>query len=235
MKRWFRYSVLTMAPLSLILLFTSFTDKYEEVRTVNTPGVVTFKVTTLPAGGTYSPRHVFAIWIEKDGIFVKTRKAMANARKQYLYKWAASSNYNVTDAITGATLTSHQTHTVQWNCTNVSGNVVPDGIYTLWVEFTDKHAQGPFYSIQFNKGTEPVLITPPNQTYLTNMELSYAPAIVPGDANCDGAVNVLDVVGIVAYILGSNPQPFCFNNADVNADSIVNILDVVGTVNIIMG
>ncbi len=198
MKRWFGLSVLlTTVILSMIILFTSFKSKNKEVEMENTPGVVTFKVTTLPAGGTYSPRHVFAIWIEKDGVFVKTRKAMANQRKQYLYKWAASSNYNVTDAITGATLTSHQTHTVQWNCTNVSGNVVPDGAYTLVVEFTDKHAQGPFYTIQFNKGTQPVLITPPNQTYLINMELTYTPDIVNGDANCDGVVNVLDVVGIV--------------------------------------
>jgi len=144
----------------------------------NTPGTVSFTVTTLPAGGNYSPRHVLAIWVEKDGTFVKTRKAMANQRKQYLYKWAASSGYNVVDAITGPTLTSHQTHTIAWDCTDVNGNVVPDGDYSMIIEFTDKHAQGPFYEIVFNKGDEPFAIMPPNQQYIINMSLTYTPEIV---------------------------------------------------------
>ena len=57
----------------------------------------------------------------------------------------------------------------------------------------------------------------------------------PGDANGDGAVNVLDVVAIISHIMGSNPEPFIFENADVNGDGIINVLDAVGTVNIILG
>jgi len=161
-----------------ISLFTSFTEADENAQVENTSGTVTFTVTTLNAGGTYAPRHVLAIWVEKNGVFVKSRKVMANQRKQYLYKWMASSNNNVTDAITGATLTQPQTHTVQWNCTDLSGNVVPDGEYTILIEFTDKHAQGPFYAVNFQKGTEPVNITPPNQQYIINMQLTYVPDIV---------------------------------------------------------
>lgn len=59
--------------------------------------------------------------------------------------------------------------------------------------------------------------------------------ITPGDANCDDNVNVLDVVTMVSYILGNNPTPFCFDNADVNGDGSINVIDVVGTVNIITG
>ena len=59
--------------------------------------------------------------------------------------------------------------------------------------------------------------------------------ILPGDANCDGLVNVIDVITTVNYILGNNPEPFCPENADVNADGIINVIDVVGTVNIILG
>ena len=58
--------------------------------------------------------------------------------------------------------------------------------------------------------------------------------IIPGDANCDNAVNAIDVITTVNYILGNNPQPFCFENADVNGDGIINVADVVGTVNIIL-
>ncbi len=58
---------------------------------------------------------------------------------------------------------------------------------------------------------------------------------LPGDANCDGTVNVLDVVNMIDFILGNNPQPFCLENADVNNDGAINVIDVVGTVNIIIG
>lgn len=162
--------------MSMVSL-TSFNSDSGIKATDNTSGTVVFTAKTLPAGGNYAPKHVLAIWVEKDGVFVKTRKAMANQRKQYLYKWAASSNYNVTDAITGATLPQHQTHTIEWNCKDLSGNVVPDGNYTVIIEFTDKHAQGPYYEVTFNKGTEPVSITPPNQQYIINMQLTYTPEI----------------------------------------------------------
>ncbi len=143
-----------------------------------TPGTVSFTVKTVTAGGNYAPKHVLAIWIEKDGVFVKTRKAMANQRKQYLYTWRASSNYNVVDAITGSTINSHQTHTIEWDCSDLNGNIVPDGNYTLKIEFTDKHAQGPLFSIDFMKGTEAVVLTPPNQTNFINMSFSYTPQMV---------------------------------------------------------
>jgi len=61
-----------------------------------------------------------------------------------------------------------------------------------------------------------------------------AKSLLPGDANCDGEVNVLDVLTTINYILGNNPQPFCFDNADVNADGTVDVIDVIGTVDIIL-
>jgi hypothetical protein len=71
---------------------------------------------------------------------------MAAQRVQYLYQWKANSSSNVTDATTGATLANHQTHTVTWNCKNVSQVVVPDGDYKVWIEFTDDNIQGPVSS-----------------------------------------------------------------------------------------
>jgi len=58
--------------------------------------------------------------------------------------------------------------------------------------------------------------------------------ILPGDSNCDGEVDVMDVITTISYILGNNPQPFCFENADVNGDGSVNAIDVIGTINIIL-
>jgi len=59
--------------------------------------------------------------------------------------------------------------------------------------------------------------------------------VLPGDSNCDGIVNAMDVITAVNHILGHNPQPFCFENADVNGDGYVNVMDVIETVNIILG
>ncbi len=54
--------------------------------------------------------------------------------------------------------------------------------------------------------------------------------VLPGDANCDGLVNVLDVISMVNFFVGLVPDPFCFDNADVNGDGVINILDVILTV-----
>jgi hypothetical protein len=75
----------------------------------------------------------------------------------------------------------------------------------------------------------------PNPIILPGTVTLTPPEFLPGDANCDEEVNVLDVITTINYILGNNPQPFCFENADVNGDGIINVSDVVGTVNIILG
>ena len=58
--------------------------------------------------------------------------------------------------------------------------------------------------------------------------------IIPGDANGDGIIDVLDVTTIVAYIMGQSPDPFVFGAADVNGDGEINVLDIILTVNIIL-
>lgn len=70
---------------------------------------------------------------------------------------------------------------------------------------------------------------------ISALESIESVTIVPGDANCDGVVNVLDIIHVVNYIMELNPTPFCFQNADVNGDLAINVLDIIGIVNIIMG
>ena len=68
--------------------------------------------------------------------------------------------------------------------------------------------------------------------------VNYIPILNPilaGDANCDGTVNVVDIITIANYIMGQNPEPFCFENADVNQDDAITVMDIIGTANIIMG
>tara|TARA_B110001454_G_C12578656_1_gene375087 strand:- start:16 stop:624 length:609 start_codon:yes stop_codon:yes gene_type:complete len=53
-----------------------------------------------------------------------------------------------------------------------------------------------------------------------------------GDSNADGALDVLDVVILVNYIL--NPDNLELEVSDMNMDGVVNVLDVVTLVNVIL-
>lgn len=57
-----------------------------------------------------------------------------------------------------------------------------------------------------------------------------------GDVNCDGTINIFDVVRVVNIILGLPPPPTEYElwAGDCNEDDNVNILDVVCIVNLIL-
>jgi flagellar hook assembly protein FlgD len=146
-----------------------------------TPGTLTFTVKTITNNSTYSPKNVVAIWIkDASGTFVKSCKVMANNRKQHLVKWNASSAGNTTSATTGATLTSHQTHTITWDGKNAAGIEQPDGIYQIWVEYTSTNSAsngnaGPSLSVEFDKGPANLHITPVNAAYYQNIVADWVP------------------------------------------------------------
>lgn len=169
---------------ALILnLFFSFTGKSQNAdnQLAVSPGTLTFTVKTITNNSTYSPRNVLAIWIkDASGNFVVSRKVMANARKQHLVKWNASSAGSTVNAITGSTLTSHQTHTVTWDGKNAAGTEMPDGIYQIWVEYTSTNSAsngnaGPSLSVEFEKGLALQHITPTNATYYQNIVADWVP------------------------------------------------------------
>jgi len=146
-----------------------------------TPGKLTFTVKTVTNNSTYSPKNVLAIWIkDAQGNFVVSRKVMANSRKQHLVKWNASSAGNSVSAITGSTLTSHQTHTIMWDGKNASGVEVADGIYQIWVEYSSTNSNtngnlGPFITVEFDKGPAIQHITPANAAYYQNIVADWVP------------------------------------------------------------
>ena len=60
--------------------------------------------------------------------------------------------------------------------------------------------------------------------------------IMPGDINNDSVLNILDIVLVANFILGSDtPDASEFAAADLNSDGILNILDVVTLTNLILG
>ena len=59
-------------------------------------------------------------------------------------------------------------------------------------------------------------------------------AVVVGDVNEDGMVNIADVTCLIDYLLGSNPQPFNELNADVDHSNAINIADVTALIDILL-
>ena len=173
----FRTALVTILLLSLFEGLTAQTN--------DTTMTVAFSVTTTSPGGNFSPKNIGAIWVEDAaGQFVKTLRLWADRRKQYLYTWNNHTNGNTVDGVTGATYSSHGTRTATWDFTDISGNLVPVGQYTLWLELTDQHSQGPRYSFNFPFHGAVTDITPPEQSNFHNMVLSYDLTIIPGGNFC---------------------------------------------------
>jgi len=131
---------------------------------------LTFNVTTVTYNGTYSPKHVFAIWITNtSGAYVQTINRQSSEYTKYLTNWigktgwTSSGKAHETDGTTGATLSSHNySYTSSskttaripfvWNCKDYNGNLVDDGTYFIHVEFTEKNTTGVTAKYTFVKG-----------------------------------------------------------------------------------
>lgn len=146
-----------------------------------TAGTLTVSTSTSSAGGNYAPRNIIAIWIEdSDGNFVKTLLSYAQTRRTHLNNWqtstnAAGSEYNTVDAITGSTRSNHATRTCFWDGTNVDGDQVADGLYQVRMELTDKNSTGNLSSFSFEKGGDPLSLTPSNQPSFAAISIEWVP------------------------------------------------------------
>jgi hypothetical protein len=111
---------------------------------------------TIPYGGEYDPDHVVAIWIERDGSFVRTLEVHADNRIEHLVRWRLASDENDNDAITGATIEEEgDPISGTWDLVDADGNPAPpDGAYTFLVEFTEDNSdegepEGPVLEVPF--------------------------------------------------------------------------------------
>jgi hypothetical protein len=146
-----------------------------------TAGTMSFTVTTTTSGG-FSPKHLVAIWIESgSGAFVKTLlKRSSNGNLDHLSQWTSSSGGNVTDAVTGATLTSNGTLSVSWDGTDIHGNLVPDGTYELWIEMAWAQSMmtgKTWQTYNFTKGPDPFQLIPDNTLNFSDMNLTWSPQV----------------------------------------------------------
>lgn len=141
-----------------------------------TAGTLTVSILTSSVGGQYAPQHVVAIWVENSsGQFVKTLLAYAATRKNDLTNWMSKSSGNTTDAMTGATQSSHTTRTCTWNGKDVSSNLLSNGNYKLCLELTDTNGTGVFKSFSFAKDTIATTVSPTNVTGFSNISIKWKP------------------------------------------------------------
>ena len=148
----------------------------EGVPTVAGPCMLKFDVTTSNAGGEYAPRNVGAIWVSDGGNrFVKTLKVWANKRQKHLNKWIAASGQDTTDAVTGATLSSHGARSATWDCSGVNHQPVPFGEYRINIEFTEKNSAGPSTSVAFSRNGTAQMVSAPDQANFKGARIQVAP------------------------------------------------------------
>ncbi len=168
-----------------------------------------------PAGADAGPAH-------PHGDYIKTGAGWSHLSSSPTLNY----NWNIRARLEG-------TAAPAWLSLNpVSGSLNPAANTTHTVSFDGTSlSQGAYNAVIKAKSNDPQ-----NPVVLVPVALNVTgSSVMPGDANCDGTVNVIDVITIVNYILGQNPQPFCPENADVNGDTLINVIDIIGTVNIILG
>ena len=147
-----------------------------------TSGNLSVSVATSSAGGNFAPKHIMAIWIEDStGNFIKTLLAYADRRIKYLNTWEESTGaqgtmYNKTDAISGATRTSHGTRNCAWDGTDYNKSAVPDGKYFVCLELTDKHETGNYSKFSFVKG-ESNSLSPSNVPSFSSVSINWEASV----------------------------------------------------------
>ena len=153
-------------------------------------------------------------------------------------------NYNMCSSIACATLHVDRIHsiTVEEGILNGTLTAPEEGIAGQYVQLTATPDEGYLLtSLRY-------YFDDPNMSYA--IDLTTQQFIMPdddivvtaffslpltGDANVDGEVNILDVLVTINYILGREPLPFSFVNADVNGDGVIDIADAMGINAIILG
>ena len=152
-------------------------------------GTVTISFATESYGGFYAPRNYGAVWFETpDGQFIKTAKRWAGRHAGDLSTWTSASGgwpsllgggnmADMADAVSTATLNSHEMHTVMWEAKGADSMLVPDGEYVAVVEVTEDRAAtpGPVLRVPFTKGPEPQMVDVPDETSFKGITLSWAP------------------------------------------------------------
>lgn len=146
--------------------------------TPGTPGTLKIEFTTAQYGGKYVPKNCGAVWIEDPaGKYIATPELWARIRIRPLFFWSTQRcGTDPPDAVTSATLDTHELHSVTWDGHDFTGEIAPDGMYVLNIEVTEDETKvGRRSQFPFVKGANPELQTPPDTDTVKGLKLEYTP------------------------------------------------------------
>lgn len=158
----------------------------------STKGTVTVQFATVSYDGEYAPLNYGAVWFEDGSAkFIKTAKRWAGAAHATdLVAWTKASGgwgsvfggggnaADMMDAMSSATIRTHQMHMITWNLQDAQKQLVPDGDYVAKLEMSESRARdraGPVLTIKFKKGPMPQMVDVPAQEGFMGITLRYMP------------------------------------------------------------
>lgn len=217
---------LTKLNLAILCLF-AFLQSFSQ-----TGGTLTFTFTPVAKSPCYTgSRNVLAVWIENNaGTFIKTkmRYCCNGSTFDHLPTWSVNaggsanncSGANTTSATTGATLTSFSNKSITWDGTNVSGTIVPDGVYKVMIQETWNHGStGTATSTYtFTKGPSADHQTPAANSTFSGVKLDWVP-------NGMGISASSTLEGVSIY---PNPNSTGIFHVDFESASNVRVVNMLG-------
>jgi hypothetical protein len=163
---------------------------------VATPGTATLAATLGPVWG---GEHWWVAWVTKDdGTFIKTLRIVGNSAGGpwdgdwgiHCATWDAARNGSMAlDGYTAATAASYAPPdnpiAVTWNGCDASCNLMPDGTYKLWIQYSedDDSTPGPVTTngLTWTKGASATTANPPAQgDNFTNLAITWKPVTAFG-------------------------------------------------------
>lgn len=126
-----------------------------------TPGDMHLKFKMDRPKGECEPRNAGAVRIQDDcGSFVRMTSVRAKKRAVHRVHWQANCDSERTDAISTATIESHQAHSISWALMGSTGKRLKQGAYALRVEINGENRSNesidddPELSVPFEPGAE---------------------------------------------------------------------------------
>ena len=182
--------------ISSLFCFTAFLQ-------AQTEGTLTFNFTQGAPVDTNDGGCALAVWIQSGTAFTKTRlRYVGSGTDDHLPTYGAKAGWttvnnartaNSVDAVTGATRKNSSTpaaldnYSVSWDGTDVSGNTVSDGTYTIWYEAawidgTDNESDFVNTGFSFTKGTSIFTSNPADVGPLSAMTITWTPSTLSLDS-----------------------------------------------------
>ena len=219
--------------MSMLFSFSAFLN-------AQTDGTLTFTFTHSRPASNSGEGDLLAVWVERsDGTFIKAKMCYDGSERDHLPVFAVKaggtasnsshSNIDMSDATAGATLKSGSgsprawsTYTVIWDGKDLSGTVVQDGDYKMFIESAwDAELGHPEHDyitdFTFTKGSVAQSLTPTSVSPINTVSLVWTPAALS-----------LDSVYKTKVSLYPNPSNgiinVMYNDIPVSKIDVVNIL-----------